>query len=92
MALENGMNPPQPTAEMVFFTSSLDGSRQGTWFRPPSDAGAPDRGGDFLRRAVDTLGYRKDAPAPASTRRSCEATKKLLEKLDAGLASRGLSR
>ena len=41
MALENGMNPPQPTAEMVFFTSSLDGSRQGTWFRPPSDAGAP---------------------------------------------------
>ena len=54
--------------------------------------GAPDKGCDFLLRAVDILGYGKDAPAPTSARRRCEATKKLLEKLDAALTARGLSR
>ena len=54
--------------------------------------GAPDKGCDFLLRAVDILGYGKDAPAPTSARRRCAATKKLLEKLDAALTARGLSR
>ena len=49
---------------------------------------APDRGGNFLLRAVDILGYRKDAPAATSARRRCEATRKLLEKLDAALKAR----